>query len=543
MTENTTNKTPLTFAQRSRLPRISTAATLAQCLENVLPLGRYPYTYSADAPCHTSHVPGHGDSFQFGDAVDIDGNFIGGLSLDCWGCIKGEGGPGAARGMVERIEDKLGRGLQVRWPAWDDADDADDNERTEEPGPLRYKYGALEIPGHRPPPRPAGAATRRKVSRIRRFGTQGPDTLTLKDLQEMKVWAVGRGAKKPWQQKSSGGRPPWCFRQSLAAKDGGMVVARFGGDGMQTLKVPAWAPPGTKPKRIPVRVIAWENLEVTTAWVNHRPHIAGILPVLSLGGDEDNHSPLDTMLIDLDYHPDLDVNGVGRAFRDALAETLAQAGAPLFASSSGNGFHCVVREDATFLREVAVTGTEVRYPRNGDPDIGGAAVVEMFPAGMKRLVLLRWEKPMFNTDPDTAIPVVSRDWLRGAILDARSKAEGKPAAAPPEWQKPRETARQEANEPAQEPQSAPWDPFDDFQDAFPGETPQGAPEPAPQEREETAPVAGNGDTGETVETPREPAAPAPAPVKAGRIPGKGTDHEGMIKHRGRWVFPYTEVGH
>ena len=500
----TTNKTPLTFAQRSRLPRISTAATLAQCLENVQPLGRYPYTYSADAPCHTSHVPGHGDSFQFGDAVDIDGNFIGGLSLDCWGCIKGEGGPGAARGMVERIEDRLGRGLQVRWPAWDDAvadDDADDNdnERTDEPGPLRYKYGALEIPGHRPPPRPAGAATRRKVSRIRRFGTQGPDTLTLKDLQEMKVWAVGRGAKKPWQQKSTAGRPPWCFRQSLAAKDGGMVVARFGGDGMQTLKVPAWAPPGTKPKRIPVRVIAWENLEVTTAWVNHRPHIAGILPVLSLGGDEDNHSPLDTMIIDLDYHPDLDVDGVGRAFRDALAETLAQAGAPLFASSSGNGFHCVVREDADFLREVAVTGTEVRYPRNGDPDIGGAAVVEMFPAGMKRLVLLRREKPMFNTDPDTAIPVVSRDWLRRAILDARSVAEGKTATAPPEWGL---TVQKEASEP----QSAPWSPFDDFQDIFGGEKPENdAPEaPAPPtDGKENARVAATKEERPKEDTPKE----------------------------------------
>ena len=89
----------------------------------------------------------------------------------------------------------------------------------------------------------------------------------------------------------------------------------------------------------------------------------------------------------------------------------------------------LVREDADFLREAQENGTEVRFPKDPEENIGGSAFAEMFPAGTKRLVLLRWGKPMFNTDPGQAIPVVSRDWLRSALLDARAKAEGREAPA------------------------------------------------------------------------------------------------------------------
>ena len=46
-------------------------------------------------------------------------------------------------------------------------------------------------------------------------------------------------------------------------------------------------------------------------------------------------------------------------------------------------------------------------------------------AGARRHVVVRFSSPMANADTAQAIPVVSRDWLRGALESARAKAEGK----------------------------------------------------------------------------------------------------------------------
>ena len=91
----------VTFAERARWPRISTAATLSYYLRNVQAKSRGGYQYTSDAPCHESKNPGNGDSFHFGDATG------GGLRISCWSC-------GSGSTMVERLEDQFGRGLQVR---------------------------------------------------------------------------------------------------------------------------------------------------------------------------------------------------------------------------------------------------------------------------------------------------------------------------------------------------------------------------------------------------------------------------------------------
>ena len=400
--DGVTNMDSKDFKERSRRPRISKAETLAQALANVREDGRAPYQYTADAPCHQSKNPGAGDSFHFGNALG------GGLVVSCWSCLKA-GGAGSAREMVERIEDRLGCGLQVRWPG---------------SGGLRYNYGAREVSagnmrhmfGDAAPAQGQG-----RSSPVRWFATQGGETFTVQDLQETPVWLAGWSAKKPWQQRRRDGQAPYAFRQSLAPEDGNLVVARYGGDGTQRL-------PGGKV--IPIRVRPWAPLAAILSGITRLLNPAGIFPVLALSGSTEHPSPLDVLVIDLDYAPGSDTEGVGRAFRIALAETLVQAGAPMFRSTSGNGWHALVREDADFLREAQENGTEVRFPEDPEENIGNSAFAEMFPAGTKRLVLLRWEKPMFNTDPGQVIPVVSREWLRSALLDARAKAEGREALAP-----------------------------------------------------------------------------------------------------------------
>ena len=78
---------------RARRPRIRTAAELAARLDNVRPLVRGQYQFTADAPCHTTKNPGHGDSFHFRYAPGD------GIVIDSWNECTG-------REMAERIEDR-----------------------------------------------------------------------------------------------------------------------------------------------------------------------------------------------------------------------------------------------------------------------------------------------------------------------------------------------------------------------------------------------------------------------------------------------------
>ena len=501
---------PATFSERSRRPRIQTAEELAPYLSNTQPCGRSPYTHTADAPCHTSKNPGFGDSFWFGDALDPSGNPFGGLVVTCWGCLQKGSGPGSARAMLERVEDAFGVGIQVRWPGWD----VDTGTTKAGYGELRYREPGFQAYG--PPILRPGVFTSQLQKRdagpstIRWFATQGPETFTLADLQGARVWIAGTSLKAPWQEsrraaRTAGRDTPVCFRQSLDDVDvtpgdtrTGLEVARDGGPAI-------CRPKKGDPTPFPVRVRPWGTLGRIVGGIAAMSNPDGVHPCLVLSGGKEHACEVDVMAVDLDYHPDQDVDGVGRAFRDALAETLAKAGAPMFGSSSGNGWHSLLRQDADFLREAQENGTDIRFPKKtADPtkdDIGGSAFAELFHAGTKRLILLRWKKPLHNTAPDTVIPVVSRAWLRQALLDARSMAEGRPAEAPPEWAEsadettreaeaeaparkaPRtpftvaQTAPREASEPAQERQESDWDPFDDFQDIFPEASVRTAPTP------------------------------------------------------------------
>ena len=370
------------FGERSRRPRISTMAELAARLDNVRPYQRDPYTYQADAPCHQSKRPGLGDSFHFGQGK------VAGLYLGCWSC-------GSGSDMVERIEDRFGVGIQVEWP----------NQN------LRFKdKGVAAGPAA---PRPSQPLQR--LSQIRYHATPGPDVVTLQDLKDAKIWIAGWSEKKPWQQTRRGN--PWAFRQSLAPQDGDLVVARFGGDGTQRLQGGG---------SMPIRVMPWSDLADIEDRIARQPNPTGIYPCLALSGSADYPHPTDCLIIDLDYKPDADT-GAGRLFRAAMAQAMREAGAPMFASTSGTGWHAVLRMSPDYLLTVKHLGAVVRYPAREAENIGGSAFAEIFPAGTRRLILLRLGNPMANTDPTQFIPRVSWGWLKHTLQTARRLAESAPA--------------------------------------------------------------------------------------------------------------------
>ncbi len=157
--------------------------------------------------------------------------------------------------------------------------------------------------------------------------------------------------------------------------------------------------------------------------IARRPKDNDLRPCLALSGDAEHPHPLDILIIDLDYTPEADKDGVGRVFRDSLAATLKEAGAPMFSSTSGNSWHAILRMDADFVRLAREDGVEDRHPGKSEKKIGGCAVAEIFPAGAKRHVALRLGNPLDNSEEGLPIPRVSKVWLVRALNDARRVAE------------------------------------------------------------------------------------------------------------------------
>ena len=388
------------WKERARRPRIATASDLARSLTNVRDHSRPPYQFTADAPCHGSKNPGAGDSFHFGDHPQ------GGLVLGCWQCKGGAD-------MVQRIEDLWGVGIQVRWPN----------------GRLRYTFGAQEqlyappyaLPGDTPPP----IGHKRDSSSVRYHATAGPTRFTLQDLKDAPVWFAGKG-KAAWQHEVKG--KAYGFRHSLAPEDGGMAVARFGGEGQ-------WNRPDGA--RVPIMVYPWMPLADLEGRIARRPDADHLRPCLSLAGTPELPHPLDVLVIDLDYAPSEDTQGRGNRFRAQLRAQLSGAGAPMFSSSSGNGWHALVRMDDAFLETARIDGTDSRFPLDRKLKIGNSAVAEIFPAGARRHVVIRWGHPLANGRPECTIPVVSRDFLMEQLERARREsgdaADAPAADAPTEW--------------------------------------------------------------------------------------------------------------
>ena len=375
------------FLERAKRPRITQADTLASHLANVRPAQRGDYRYTADAPCHISKNPGHGNSFHFGDAPR------GGITLSCWHC-------GSGTEVVARIEDALGCGIQVRWPN----------------GELRFKYKAQQE--QRPVHPTARPPAPKEANGLVFHATVRPGPYTLADLQQEAVWFAGAN-KRAWQH---GKNPVRGFRHSLPPGNGDVRVARYGG------KADWKRPDGVT---VEIQVYPWMTRPELLERIAARSADSGLYPCMSLAGNADTPNPTDVVIVDFDYSPDSDTDGAGRAFRDNLKTALVYAGAPIFTSTSRNGFHGLARMDPDWVEGNRAAGCATRWPINPKEKVGNSAVAEVFPAGHRRHVVIKFERALKDYPLDTPIPVLDLAYFEAMIQRAAGLLPDAGVPAPP----------------------------------------------------------------------------------------------------------------
>ena len=355
-----------TFKDKALWPRINKAATLARHLEGVDPYHYNGYQYQARPVCHAN--AGNSRAFHFGDHPQ------GGLTLSCWNC-KGGGE------MVDRIEEALHMALQVRWPS----------------GNLRYKYDAREatvISKRRATPKPAPEWSWESLP-----ATMGPEVLQLGDVWDTKVFVAGAGNHK--EGKHTAEWPGHGFRHSLPLERGGVELARYGGGPL---------PVNLRGREYHITVEPWDTFSGIQLFVAQHPKLRAEerRPCISLAGDSETPWPLDVMVLDGDYKATDDPTGEGLAFLHAAREIAADAGMPIFRSTSGNGFHAFMRLEQTDGKPVRLVhrGKPVRQFPIGHMVFHHGARIELLAPGDKKLVAIWRDRGYANHDDDCVVPVI-----------------------------------------------------------------------------------------------------------------------------------------
>ena len=334
--------------------RIETAAQLAARLRGVRPRRWRNYQFVADPPCHDSRSR---ISFQFGDHPR------GGLTVTCWACQT----PGAG-GWLNRLEDILGAALQVRY----------------ENGALRYSE---ETDRPQPPPRPPKSAPAGNPPALY------PAQATVADLMRAPMWLAVRG-RMPWQgvAPERGRLVRQAWRQSMedaGAPDGdGLKLARYGG-----------LTQGDNPQGETgvIRIRPWAPLCEIERFIAGLPPAQQVRPALALAGSAAYPSPLGLLAIDCDYEPAEDETGQAGAMRDRLRRDCAAAGAPVYGSSGGHGFH------ALFLLEAERPPLHRRQNKQTPVTLRGLAA-ETFLSGAGKMLTVRLDRPLANAEDGRRLP-------------------------------------------------------------------------------------------------------------------------------------------
>ena len=280
-------------------------------------------------------------------------------------------------------------------------------------------------------------------------GTVREGAYTVSDLMNEPIWFV-QGDKHPYQDRIPGGFAG--YRQSLAEKRGGIVKSRYGGEIV-------WHDPNGVAHRF--LVYPHRNHPDIMAMIPKLPnrHRARLAPSISLAGNAEYKHPTDLVVVDFDYKPEEDETGEGAAFRDRTKAAALDRGAPVYKSSSGNGFHAIFRMPPDWVRTSMKRGTERRMPKNRKETVSGA-VAEIFPAGYRKHVVLKLGNGAGNNRPDCEIPYISEAELWRMLVTMSKPVETSAKQGP---QNPQEADYWTAPEPDQERQDAPWDPFGDAQ--------------------------------------------------------------------------------
>ena len=229
--------------------------------------------------------------------------------------------------------------------------------------------------------------------------THVPEDLSLADFYRMPAWVPARGKEKLVTY-------PWKF--SLSTATGGTVrIARFGG---------------------PIAAVGDRQAGQARPWMSRDDCLKAIaaaglkdtIPTFCLTGDADCRASHDILVLDCDYKPHLDPDGLGSQGRDMVAAGMASAGAAVFASTSGNGRHIVCRltlEDVlNGKRHYAGLPTKetIEGPQDTDKTpMWHGLRIEIFPAGTKRHIV--WHINRKQDGPDDEAPL-GRVGLRDVAL-------------------------------------------------------------------------------------------------------------------------------
>ena len=354
---------------------IESADQLATLLSNVQRGGHLEYT--ADPPCHQS---ASGMSFHFGDGPN------GGVVMTCWN-HSGCNGAGWAR----RVEDALG--VRIRYVRPD--------------GTLAYSGGAPSSRTRptRPVQAPEGTPRRRTHTRSPASGGARPETL--RELLELECWFVGNG-KAPGT-RGRWGKPAEAYRQSKPMEKGGVRLCRYGSNGVVVEE-------SSGGRIYEVVILPWGRYADIRAkaevWNLMSP--AGRFYRASIALSADKRTPPVTQLavLNFDYQPGADPDGLGAGARDSILRWLTDAGVPCYRSNSGNGFHGLVlaRPDGQDWR----TALPLKKWHG--------AQLEIFPPGSKRLVAFNPEQPTLGpaaAGGGARIPEMTWGELKSALRGAK----------------------------------------------------------------------------------------------------------------------------
>ena len=238
---------------------------------------------------------------------------------------------------------------------------------------------------------------------------------TVSDLLEEPIWFV-QSEKMPYQHRVDGG---WAgYKQSLQDNRGGVATARYGGE-------TTWTDPDGTVQRF--LVYPHRTYHQIAALIPKLPNPRGLKlrPSISMSGDARYPHPTDLVVVDFDYKPCKDPEGRGEQFRNRARAAMTACGAPVFTSSSGNGFHAVFRMVPGWVHSNRRRGTETRLPKDRNTTNSGA-VAEIFPAGYRKHVVLRLERPLANHQADRVVPYISETALWRMLTAAATPQETAP---------------------------------------------------------------------------------------------------------------------
>lgn len=373
-------------------------------LSNVRPVPPWRgFEYTADPPCHASQSK---RSFHFGR------DEAGYLQVTCWNNCR-----------LEDIERALGTGitLQIRYPRTGNLRLPPPDGRDEIAGtPARYSPVSVpadpdewewrapdELPA--PPPfRRPRTDERKSLPAVPADGRR----ITIADLRAVPRWFPADG-KMGWHGRDG------CWRHIIAAGllDESIDRVRAAAKGCS---VPDPRRPGTVRRVYPQ--MPFERIEDALEWLEFPP---GVRPAISLAGSPDFPFPFPLLVIDADYKPDADdaPDYPGRSARDALRNALERIGAPVFPSSSGNGFHALL-----LLDDADLSGW-IRAGRHPVPSIHRSLSFDVFPPGAPALVALRIAAADYP--PDFPLPTIKWDFLFLPPPPEPPSPANAPLAAPP----------------------------------------------------------------------------------------------------------------